>query len=150
MSRHIATSAIRGAHAVVEEAGQMLDQALKDLGPETPVAFTNTAYFLPVIYGYTGQKVETLGEMVPILEKARSFLTPVPADKLWLPYLGETLDAGVATLFAEEIIEGVRFLRGEQPERISLDGLAVEAGAAFTSPDEVTAAEVAVATRVRL
>ena len=25
---------------------------------------------------------------------------------MWLPYLGETLDSGVATLFAEEAIEG--------------------------------------------
>ncbi|MEE8442309.1 MAG: hypothetical protein V3S37_01055, partial [Dehalococcoidia bacterium] len=141
MSKYIATSAIRGAHAIVEQAEQLLDQALKDLGPETPVAFTNTAYFLPTIFGYTGQKIETLGDMVPILEKARAFLTPVPTENLWLPYLGETLDAGVATLFAEEIIEGVRFVRGEQPERIALDGLTVVpsgGGGAFTSPDEET------------
>jgi acetyl-CoA synthase len=40
----------------------------------------------------------------------------VPGENIWLPYLGETLDAGVATLFAEEIIEGVRFAQGLQPE----------------------------------
>ncbi len=147
MSRYIATSATKGAHAIVQQAGKMLDKALKEFGSETPVAFTNTAYFLPAIYGYTGQKVQTLGEMVPILEKARSLLHPVPADKLWLPYLGETLDAGVATLFAEEIIEGVRFVRKEQPEKIPLDGLKIsshEVSGAFTSPDEAAAAKQAV------
>ncbi|MEK7777163.1 MAG: CO dehydrogenase/CO-methylating acetyl-CoA synthase complex subunit beta, partial [Chloroflexota bacterium] len=111
MSRYIATRAIRGATAIVEEAEKTLDKAIKEFGPQTPVAFTNTAYFLPTIYGYTGVKVETLGDMMPIIKKARSMLTTVPPDKLWLPYLGETLDAGVATLFAEEIIEVVRFVR---------------------------------------
>ena len=138
MSRHIATSAITAAHKIVKEAGQMLDEVLKELGPDTRVAFPNTAYYMPVMYGYTGQKIETLGDMVPALEHARSLLTPVPRDKLWLPYLGETLDAGVATLFAEEIIEGVRFVRGQQPEQIALDSLrpSTEAVGAFTSPDE--------------
>ncbi|NQU96806.1 MAG: CO dehydrogenase/CO-methylating acetyl-CoA synthase complex subunit beta, partial [Chloroflexi bacterium] len=141
MSRFIATSAIRAAHDIVAQAERELDEALKEHGPETPVAFTNTAYYLPVIYGYTGQKVETLGGITPILEKARALLTPVPTDKLWLPYLGETLDAGVATLFAQEIIEGLRFVRGEQPERMSLSGVALPpavpaADSAFTAPDE--------------
>ncbi|MBF8266638.1 MAG: dehydrogenase/acetyl-CoA synthase complex, beta subunit [Dehalococcoidia bacterium] len=139
MSKYIATAAIRGSHAIVLEAEKTLSQAIKELGPDTPVAFTNTAYFLPTIYGYTGTKVQTLGDMVPIMEKARSFLAPVPADRLWLPYLGETLDAGVATLFAEEIIMGVRFVRGEQPERMPLNGIKVqtsEVSGAFTSPDE--------------
>ena len=129
MSRYIATRAIRGAHAIVGEAEQALERAIGELGAETPVAFTNTAYFLPTIYAYTGHKVETLGDMVPIVEKARSFLADEPSDNLWLPYLGETLDAGVATLFAEEIIEGVRFVRKEQPELIPLDALN------FTTPD---------------
>ncbi|MDP3063392.1 MAG: CO dehydrogenase/CO-methylating acetyl-CoA synthase complex subunit beta, partial [Chloroflexota bacterium] len=140
MSRLIATSAIKGAHGIVEEAERQLEQALKEFGPDKKVAFTNTAYFLPVIYGYMGEKVQTLGEMAPILKYARSLLGPVPKDRMWLPYLGETLDSGVATLFAEEIIEGIRFVRGQQPERISLDGLKVAApvpsGPAFTSPDE--------------
>ncbi|MBI4282618.1 MAG: CO dehydrogenase/CO-methylating acetyl-CoA synthase complex subunit beta [Chloroflexi bacterium] len=143
MSRYIATRAIRGANAIVAEAEKTLDKAIKEMGPQTPVAFTNTAYFLPTIYGYTGVKVETLGDMVPIMKKARSMLTTTPPDKLWLPYLGETLDAGVATLFAEEIIEGVRFVRKEQPERMPLDGIRVataEVSGAFTSPDENVAA----------
>ena len=43
MSRYIATRAIRGAKALVNEAEAMLDQALRDKGGSTPVAFPNTA-----------------------------------------------------------------------------------------------------------
>ncbi len=116
MSRYIATRAIRGANALVAEAEAMLNKALKEKGPETPVAFPNTAYYLPVIYGMLDHKVTTLGDMSPVIEHAKRLLHPVPDDNLWVPYLGETLDSGMATLLAAETIEGVRFALGEQPE----------------------------------
>ena len=116
MSRFIATSAIRGARSAVDEADKLLKDAIDKLGPDTPVAFPNTAYYLPVIYGLTGHKVEKLSDLTWPLEHSRSLLPPVPRENLWLPYLGETLDAGMATLYAFEIIEGVRFAKGEQPE----------------------------------
>lgn len=122
MSRTIATKAIRGARAIVGEADALVSQAIERLGPETPVQFTNTAYFLPVVYAFLGRKVETLGDLAPVVERAKSLLHPEPAQKMWLPYLGETLDSGVATLLAEEAIEGVRFAEGLEPQRISLNG----------------------------
>ena len=66
------------------------------------------------------------------MELAKKLLHPVPGDSVWLPYLGETLDCGTATLLAMETIEGIRFARGEQPERIP--GLKLT-GTSFTSPD---------------
>jgi len=48
MSRYIATRAIRGANAIVAEAQAMLARAIEEKGPDTPVAFPNTAYYLPV------------------------------------------------------------------------------------------------------
>ena len=132
MSRYVATAAIRGANAIVKEAEDMLARAIAELGPDKPVAFTNTAYYLPVILGFTGMEVKTLGDLVPVLQHARSLLHPVPGDQNWLPYLGEALDCGVATLLAEESIEGIRFARGEQPEPIP--GLQLT-GTSFTSPD---------------
>ena len=39
----------------------------------------------------------------------------MPANRRWLPYLGETLDAGVATLFAEESIEALKYVIGPNP-----------------------------------
>ena len=132
MSRYIATAAIRGANRIFAEADEMLQTALQELGPETPVTFPNTAYYLPVIYGLTGIQVEKLGDMVPLIELSKGLLHPLPADNVWLPYLGHTLDCGVVTLLAEEIIEGIRFARSEQPEPIP--GLQLT-GTSFTSPD---------------
>jgi acetyl-CoA synthase len=54
--------------------------------------------------------------MPPVIEHCKKLLSPVPSENLWLPYLGETGDAGVATFFAEEIIKGVEFAEGKQPE----------------------------------
>jgi acetyl-CoA synthase len=116
MSRYIATRAIRGANALVTEAEFMLDKALKEKGPDTSVSFPNTAYYLPTIYGMTGEKVETLGQLKPILADARRLLHPIPSEKHWTPYLGETLDSGMATLLAAETIEAIRFIYGLQPE----------------------------------
>jgi acetyl-CoA synthase len=133
MSRYIATRAIHGANAVVHEAEVMLERALAEKGPDTTVAFPNTAYYLPFILGMTGKEVDKIGELPEILEHAKSLLHPVPADSHWTPYLGETLDCGMATLFAEEIIMALRFIYGLQPE--PLPGLSLAGGTAFTSPD---------------
>ncbi|RME08838.1 MAG: CO dehydrogenase/CO-methylating acetyl-CoA synthase complex subunit beta, partial [Anaerolineae bacterium] len=133
MSRYIARRAIRGATALVSEAELMLEKALREKGPETPVAFPNTAYYLPTILGITGIQVETLGDLKPVLAHARSLLHPLPAPSHWTPYLGETLDSGMATLLAAEAIEAIRFVYGLQPE--PLPGFKLAGGTAFTSPE---------------
>ena len=117
MSKYIATRAIRGANALVAEAEAMLQKAIAEKGEDTPVAFPNTAYFLPVINGMLGWEVARLGDLPPVIEHAKKLLHPVPRTQVWSPYLGETLDSGQATLLAAETIEAVRFVRGEQPER---------------------------------
>lgn len=136
MSRYIATRAIRGANALVTEAEIMLRKALAEKGPDTPVAFPNTAYYLPLILGMTGREVETIGQLEPVLQHARALLHPIPADSHWTPYLGETLDSGMATLLAAETIEAIRFVYGLQPERLSGLHLAGSTGGSFTSPDD--------------
>ena len=137
MSRYIATRAIRGANLIVAEAEEMLQRALAEKGPETPVAFPNTAYFLPVILGMTGIEVSKLGDLVPVLQRARELLHPVPPDHRWTPYLGETLDCGMATLLAEETIEAIRFVYKLEPQRIAGFHVvaAAAAGGSFTSPE---------------
>ena len=132
MSRYIATRAIRGANLITQEAEALLNKALKEKGPETPVAFPNTAYYLPTILGMTGREVTKLGELTPVLDHAKDLLHPIPTAQCWTPYLGETLDCGMATLLSAEIIEAVRFVYGEEPGVIpGFHG----AGGSFTSPD---------------
>lgn len=118
MSRYIAKRAIRGANALAKEAELMLNRALEEKGGDHKVAFPNTAYYLPLIYGMTGIAVEKLGDLVPVIEQAKRLLHPAPSNNLWTPYLGETLDCGMATLLAAETIEAIRFVYGLQPERM--------------------------------
>jgi acetyl-CoA synthase len=129
MSRYIATRAMRGANALVAEADALLQKGIAEKGADAPVAFPNTAYYLPVILGMMGHEVTTLGGLVPALEHAKKLLHPLPDGSLWTPYLGETLDSGMATLLAAETIEGVRFSYGEQPEPYA--GLQLAGGTSY-------------------
>jgi acetyl-CoA synthase len=115
MSILIATRAIRGAHKLVARAEKELGQALAERGPETRVEFPNTAYDLPISTGILGLRIQTLGGLAELLREAKKLLPPVPAEKLWLPYLGGTLDAGMAALFADEIIEAIKYTRDPLP-----------------------------------
>lgn len=83
-------------------------------GANEPVGFPNTAYYLPVIYGMLGIKVEKLGDMEKVLKKCREILPPPVAEHHHLPYLGPALDAGMATFFAEEILEAIKYLETPQ------------------------------------
>ncbi|MDH4217691.1 MAG: acetyl-CoA decarbonylase/synthase complex subunit alpha/beta [Candidatus Aminicenantes bacterium] len=115
MSKIIATRAIRGAHKLVVRAEKELSRAIDEKGPETRVEFPNTGYFLPISHGILGLNIETLGGLEGLLEEAKKLLPPVPDEKLWVPYLGHTLDAGMATLFADEIIESIRYTENPLP-----------------------------------
>ena len=115
MSKLICSSAISGAHQWVARAEAKLGEAIREKGEGCRVGFPDTAYYLPVIYSFTGEKVERLGDLAKVMVHARSLLPQVPAEKVWLPYLGNTLDAGVATLFALEAIEACKYVVGPDP-----------------------------------
>jgi acetyl-CoA synthase len=115
MSRVIATRAIRGAHSLLARADGELKQALEAEGPDTRVEFPNTGYYLPISHGILGLKIETLGGLTDLLETARRIMPPVPDENMWLPYLGHTLDAGMATLFIDEVIEAIKYTRNPPP-----------------------------------
>ena len=115
MSRVIARAAIRGAHEMVRKAQESLATAIEQHGKECPVQYPNTAYYLPIMYLFLGQKVQKLGDLEESLQEAQKLLGDVPTDELWLPYLGDTLDAGVATLIAEETIESLKYVTGPNP-----------------------------------
>jgi len=100
---------------MVERAEESLAKAIEEKGKDAAVAYPNTAYYLPIMYLFLGQKVEKLGDLEESLAEARKLLAPVPGEELWLPYLGDTLDAGVATLIAEETIESLKFVTGPNP-----------------------------------
>jgi len=115
MSKIIASAAIRGAHSIVTRAEKALKEATETFGPEQTVEFPNTGYYLPVVYAMTAMEAKTIADLHPVLDKAKSLLPPVPDEKIWVPYLGHALDAGMATLFADEIIEVIKYLEDPIP-----------------------------------
>jgi len=115
MSRIIAAAAIRGAHQIAQQAQDILEKAVREKGEDAAVEFPNTGYFIPIIYGMTGHEVKTLADFRPVMQRIRDLLPPLVGDRVWLPYLGPALDAGMATLFAEEIIEACKYVIGPSP-----------------------------------
>nr|HDM99625.1 CO dehydrogenase/CO-methylating acetyl-CoA synthase complex subunit beta [Deltaproteobacteria bacterium] len=114
MSKIICSAAIRGAHKIVDMAEENYEKVLKQFGPEQKVGFPNTGYYLPVIYSILGSRVEKLGDMKEIFQECRKLLPAPVSDRVWLPYLAPALDAGMATFFAEEMHEAMRYV--EKPE----------------------------------
>ncbi|NIO29808.1 MAG: CO dehydrogenase/CO-methylating acetyl-CoA synthase complex subunit beta [Candidatus Latescibacteria bacterium] len=115
MSKLIATRAIRGAHKLVARAERELKKAFEEKGPQTRVEFPNTGYYFPISHGMLGLEIETVGGLKELLHEAQKLLPPLPEESLWVPYLGHTLDAGMATLFADEIIEAIKYTQNPLP-----------------------------------
>jgi acetyl-CoA synthase len=110
VSKIIASAAIRGAHKIVGRVDGKIKEAIDKFGPNQEVAFPNTGYYLPIIYGMTGEKVEKLSDMEKIMDISKSLLPAPVREKTHLPYLGPVLDAGMATFFAEEMEEAIRYI----------------------------------------
>ncbi len=117
MSKIVAEAAIRGAQDIVKEASLFLDKAIKEKGMDQKIEFPGTAFYLPMANALMNAKAEKLKDLIPILEHAKSLLPGVPSEKLWLPYLGDALNAGMATLFSEEIIMALRYLYEQEPQK---------------------------------
>ncbi|MHC5018175.1 MAG: acetyl-CoA decarbonylase/synthase complex subunit alpha/beta [Planctomycetota bacterium] len=115
MSHIIASAAIRGAYTIAEKAEKMLAQSIEKNGRECTVEFPNTAYYLPIIHSMLGLTPSTLGDLEEVIDEIKGLLPEKVGDDIWLPYLGPALDAGMATLFAEEIIEACKYLDGPNP-----------------------------------
>jgi len=115
MSKQVFTQVIRGAHQWVKQAEEALEKALAEHGPDTPVGWGPlTAFSLPMSYSLMGLEVKKLGELRAQVEHARQLLRRIPTDDLWLPYLGDGLDAGAATMLAQEALVALRTVNGHQ------------------------------------
>lgn len=114
MSKIIASAAIRGAHKIVARADEAVKKALDKHGENQEVGFPNTGYYLPIIYGITGRKVEKVADMGSVIELCKKILPPPVMERNPLPYLAPALDAGMVAFFAEEILEAIRYL--EEPD----------------------------------
>jgi acetyl-CoA synthase len=97
MTENFHSSCTRGARAVLSLARSSLAYNIARRGAEAPLAYPETAYELPIVFGLTDEKVLTLGAGSRVLDAAEKLLRP-------LPTAGNALDAGTATLLAAEIL----------------------------------------------
>ena len=114
MSKLVAFAAIQGGYNIVSKAEGKLKEAIDKYGPKQEIGFPNTAYYLPVIYSLMGMKVETLADAEQVMKRCRALLPPHVKKDCHTPYLGPLLDAGIAAIFAEEIVEAIRYV--EEPD----------------------------------
>jgi len=81
----------------------LLNKAIKLYGPDQEIGYPDTAYHLPVITCLSGERVTTLGELVPILNRMRNQVKrelTFSNARLW----------GESVLYAAEIIEVLHYL----------------------------------------
>ncbi len=119
MSKIIATAAIRGAHQIVARTEAALEEAIAKYGASQGIGWPDlTAFYLPMINALTGRDVKTLADARSVLEEEiKPLLAEEPDEQVWLPYLPGLLDAGGATLMAEEILKAIGYLNGTEPAR---------------------------------
>src|SRR3972149_1806554 len=115
MSKIIASAVFRASNKIVDEAEQFLNKAIAEKGEGFGFEFPDTGYHLPMYFSMTGIPVKTLGEMRQIITLAKSHLHTVPEESMYKPYLGEALDAGMGTLYAEELIMALRYIYKMEP-----------------------------------
>jgi acetyl-CoA synthase len=114
MSKMVAFAVVQGAYNIVSKAEGKYQEALEKYGGAQKLEFPNTAYYLPVIYSLTGIKVTDLDSAKQVMDFSRALLPPHIKNDCNLPYLGPILDAGMGAIFAEEIIEAIRYV--EDPD----------------------------------
>jgi acetyl-CoA synthase len=95
--------AYKGAITAVSYAEILLTRAIQKHGKDKKVAYPDTAYFVPILLCMTGEKVTTLGQMVPILNKMRNQITE---DLTLAQYVLN----GESTWYAADIIEVLRYI----------------------------------------
>ena len=117
MSRLIATCAIRGAKEIYVQAEGFLNKAIKEKSESRELKFPETAFYLPMAYALLGEEVKNLSDANRVLGFAKTLLHDEPTEKVWLPYLGNALDSGVAALLCEEIIMALRYLYAQEPQK---------------------------------
>lgn len=102
-TKELAAQSIKGTKSLVNRAEKRL-ALVKRAKESSGSLFTGNAY-LPLTQGLIGCTIRNLADLGEVLVYARTLIGSPPKKNLWLPYLGETLDAGIAALLAMEVLE---------------------------------------------
>ena len=97
-----------GSNAVAGLTEGAVNDAIAKYGADKPIAYPDTAYFLPTIYAATGVKVKTLGDLPACVGVLKSLITNEED-------LGQALNAGLATAVGAEILEALKYVDNADP-----------------------------------
>ena len=97
-----------GAEEVYARADKALTEAIDAYGEDHAVSFPGTAYSIPVYYGVTGIKINTLGEMREAMANIRAHMTHNKR-------LQDGFDNGIAAAMCAEVCEAIKYLNGAMP-----------------------------------
>jgi len=140
----LARAVCGGAGKLAARAVRVVRSALDSHGKDAPACFPNTAYHLPIIFAMTGIPISKLGDVGPVMDRVKELLPSTddggagrgrPATAAVaraLPQGGhggpplhdshdgelspnELLNAGMAALYAAEIIEACKYVTGPNP-----------------------------------
>ncbi len=103
-TKELATQSLRGAKSITLRADRKLAQLRSRKGFSQTLSLKEDSV-LPLIRGLMGYEIKNLDDLHGVLLYARTLIGTPPKRNLWLPYLGETLDAGIAAFIGMEVLE---------------------------------------------
>jgi acetyl-CoA synthase len=103
---------IAGAKTILKSTEDLYQQILDQKGEQTLVGFPDTAYYLPLAYGFLGEEAACVSDLSRILATAKTLLAEREQEGT-----GQALKAGMASLFCAEIIAAIRYLNNEEPQQ---------------------------------
>ncbi|MBN2452876.1 MAG: CO dehydrogenase/CO-methylating acetyl-CoA synthase complex subunit beta [Candidatus Omnitrophica bacterium] len=106
---------VSGARKVMDLTESYLAKAVSEKGPEQPLTFPETAFYLPLANALLGAEVKTLSGAGKVLDTAKTLMPKSDIGKSE-NFLKEALNAGVAAILAAEVLCALRYLYGEEPQ----------------------------------
>ena len=101
----------QGSDDMYEIAVKAVDEAIAKFGEEANAALPNTAYCLPCLYAFSGEKFQTLGQ---VKNGALTFIKDFMTRNL---RVHDVFTNGIATALSAEVIEAMKYVmnNGENP-----------------------------------
>ncbi|MBQ4370344.1 MAG: CO dehydrogenase/CO-methylating acetyl-CoA synthase complex subunit beta [Oscillospiraceae bacterium] len=97
-----------GSDEMMAKAERDLTEILAELGPDAPMVMPDTGYSLGCIYGYTGRRVATLGDLRDAFEDVKGMMKrEYRTDDIF--------SSGIGTAIAAEIIEACKYAKTPTP-----------------------------------
>ena len=117
MSNPVLNLTLEGTEKILDLVEGEFKRVRQAEGDGKEISFPQTGYFFPLAYALLGEEVARLGDIPPVLETARElFKQARKAAAETEPGLAPLPPAGQAALLGVEVIAGLRYLAGAEPQ----------------------------------